>query len=243
MSRRDGFALLIYVAYYVGFASLIAALSRCARLSREVIRKSYHIACSLSIFILIRLFDHWYAAAISSAIPFALGVLAILIGRKIPSLAGMRIDRHAGGNELLRQVLSAQTVFVLLVTVCWGVLGPSWKHHAAVGLVAWGFGDAFAAIVGRRFGKRKVACPAFDTNKTVEGSSAGAVAAFLAIFVTLWLLSGLPWYATIGVSAALAVVTSLLELVSKKGLDNLLIPLGVAVSSASLHLIVLAFMR
>ncbi len=234
MSTRDLVGCIMYLAYYFGFVAFLAILDKSVKVPKEVMRKSHHILCSLSIFILIRLFDNWYAAALASMVPFILGYIAVFLSRKFPILSFIRFDRAKQEGELSRQTVYAMTAFVLLVSVCWGLLGQEWKYHAAVGVMGWGFGDALSALVGKRFGKHKVNGIVFDSHKTVEGASAGAVAAFIAIFGTIMYFSDFAWYLNLAISVILAVSTALLELTCRKGLDNLILPVVIGFLSAAM---------
>lgn len=60
------------------------------------------------------------------------------------------------------------------------------------------------------------------------------VASFAGIFITLTLLAGTPWVLSLAASVLLAFTAGGVELVSKKGYDNLTIPLTVAFLSVLL---------
>ena len=240
MSYKDLIGSVSYCAYYLGFAGLLAGISKILKIPKELFRKSYHIFCSLSIFILIHLFDHWYVAALASVVPFVLGHIVILLSKKFPRFAFPRMKRNTPKkDELSWQTMYVSTSFVLLVSFCWGLLGPAWRYHAAVGIMGWGFGDALSAIVGKRFGKRKVNGPVFDPHKTIEGTSAGSLAAFAAIFGTTMSFGAYPWQVNMMISFVLAICTGVLELVCRKGLDNLVLPISIGLLSVFMNLVFL----
>lgn len=228
MTAADGIGTALFVAYYVVFAGATALLGRLARLPREVVRKSYHVLCSLSVFGLLVLFDNWYAAAAAVVAVFALGYVAAACLQTAPVLRNFRIDRVAQPGELRSQVLSVTAAFVALLTVFWGVLGPEFKVHAAVGAMVWGVGDAAAAVWGKRFGRRQLRHWAFDRGKTMEGALAMAATAWPAVFLTLTLFGGYPWLTALIAAAVLAAAGSLLETLLRKGLDNLILPVAMA---------------
>lgn len=236
MTQGDMLGVVGFLAYYLCFAGGIALLSRVRTSSKELVRKSYHVMCSLSIFILLLVFDHWYVAVMAVAGAFTLGYLAIIFTRKVSSLDSLRIERELGGSEVGHQAVYVQAAFIILITLFWGISGPRFKYSAAVGIMAWGFGDAAAAVFGRRFGRHKVNGRAFDPGKSVEGACAMAVASFVAVFVTLSFMAPTPLVGNLIISAILGSVASVLELLSRKGLDNIVIPLGVSFLSAPLVL-------
>ncbi len=227
----DVMAGLVVLAYYAGFALLIVLLGTVANLPRELTRKSYHIACSLSIFLLLKLFDRWYMAVVAALMPFALGGLVIFFGRKMSAMQRFRFDRAGRGNELLWQVLSVQVSFVVLLTVFWGLLGPAYRYHAAVGIMAWGFGDAFAALIGKRFGRHRIALRIVDGAKTVEGTLAAVGATFLVVCKTLLWFGRVSLWVSVPSALVLALVGGGIELVCRGGVDNLALPLAVAALS------------
>jgi phytol kinase len=121
-----------------------------------------------------------------------------------------------------------------LIFVFWGVLGTEWKYIAVVAVMAWGFGDAAAALVGKNFGRRRILHPQIEGTKTMEGTHAMYVTAGLAIFFTLLIYAGQPWYVSLDGRAAGAPVSAVVELFSNRGIDTLTVPIstGLAVSAA-----------
>jgi phytol kinase len=82
--------------------------------------------------------------------------------------------------------------------------------------------DTASAVVGTRFGITRY-CSA---GKSVEGSVAFAVVAFLSVFAPLmaWSSVGVP--EALMTAATLALLLTLLEGAARRGLDNLLIPIA-----------------
>lgn len=68
------------------------------------------------------------------------------------------------------------TMFAVVVTICWGFFGD--KNLALVSLYAWGFGDAAAALIGKKFGKHKIKAPMLDGKKSYEGTNSRACNCF-----------------------------------------------------------------
>jgi dolichol kinase len=98
----------------------------------------------------------------------------------------------------------------------------------AVAVMAWGFGDAAAALVGKFLGKRTIIHAWVEGAKTHEGSMAMMLAAFVAVFLTLLFLSELSWYISLLVALVVAPISAVVELFSKRGTDTLTIPLATA---------------
>ena len=67
MFENDLVATIVLVAYYlVGLLAIPTMLKAWSPLPREVIRKIQHVAYSLSVFILLRLFSTWYMAVLAA---------------------------------------------------------------------------------------------------------------------------------------------------------------------------------
>ncbi|MCL2609700.1 MAG: phosphatidate cytidylyltransferase, partial [Treponema sp.] len=84
-----------------------------------------------------------------------------------------------------------------------------------VGIFALAFGDGFASLVGRLFGRIR---PAFLFGKSVEGSAA----CFGATFLSVYLLTRNHL-----VALAVAVLATALEALPLEDYDNIVLPLAV----------------
>ena len=89
---------------------------------------------------------------------------------------------------------------------------------AALAIYALAFGDGFASLVGKTFGRVK---PAFLFGKSLEGS----LACFTAVFIASWRVSH-----NLFVSAAAALTAAAAEALPLEDFDNIIIPLAVAMA-------------
>ena len=87
----------------------------------------------------------------------------------------------------------------------------------AVGIAAMSYGDGMAALIGERFGKHKFNISG-DT-KSLEGSLAMFLVLILSLFVVLIYYNNLP--TSYLVIVAVALVATVFEGITPKGLDNL----------------------
>lgn len=110
---------------------------------------------------------------------------------------------------------------LILAILSWGVAPFNIEplgYFGAFGILVMGYGDGFAAVIGEKFGKTKLLF-----NKSFEGSSAMFVASFIVVATLLLVHGGHPlWWLTAFVVALIATVV---ELVSPLSLDNLTVPL------------------
>jgi phytol kinase len=106
---------------------------------------------------------------------------------------------------------------LILVILTFGVLDN--PYIGAVGILVMGYGDGLAAVIGKAYGKHKLAF-----GKTIEGSITMFVASFLVVFLVALFIQ------SVAISLILALLVSLVvtivELVTPKGIDNLSVPLS-----------------
>ena len=88
-------------------------------------------------------------------------------------------------------------------------------HTAKIAIFALAFGDGLASLVGKRFGKIRLA---FFKEKTVAGS----LTCFAAVFLSAFVVSGNLWKSLI-----LGIVGAGIEMLPLKDYDNLLIPIAI----------------
>jgi dolichol kinase len=84
---------------------------------------------------------------------------------------------------------------------------------ACIGIYALAFGDGFAGLIGKLFGRVR---PAFLSGKSIEGS----MACFIAVFVSAWLVSQ-----NYAVSMIAAITATTVEALPLEDYDNLALPL------------------
>ena len=228
--HSDLIGAAILLGYYLLFAVLLPTiLKRWLRFPTELVRKIQHIVYSLSIFVLLELFGRWWTAIAAASLLVIVAYPALMLLERLPWYRQTFVDRSRHGGELRKQLLYVQAMFALLIAVFWGLLGDSWRYVAAVAVMAWGFGDAAAALYGKAFGRRRVHHELVDPGKTYEGTGAMIVCAGVAAFLTLVFYGQQPWLSALLITAAVAPLAGLIELFSRRGTDTLTVPLAAAV--------------
>ena len=96
----------------------------------------------------------------------------------------------------------------------------------AAGILPMAYGDAFAAIIGEKYGKTRYR---IFTKKSLEGSAAMFLASFLSLEVSLLYFSALYSLPLLGLSVValcVALAVTLIEAVSPRGFDNITVPIS-----------------
>ena len=224
---REGLIGLGYfTGYYAVMLVILLALRAALNVNGEPYRKLLHVVCFSSVFVLLYAIDTWQVAVLVTLVFAALLYPAILLFERIPG--SMRILEERRGGEIRSSLLLACGMFALLIAVFWGLLGEEWKYIVVVAVLAWGFGDGAAALVGKAVGRRRIEHPWVEGTKTFEGTAAMAVAAGFGIGGALLACTAFPWYVCLLVAALVAPLAALVELVSRRGTDTLTVPLATA---------------
>lgn len=217
-----------------GFAALLAYFSACAigalslrRLAdppSEVFRKTLHLILLGSFFVWTYAFATWWVSA-AAALAFIVVVYpALAVAEGIPGYSGLLVERKAG--EIKRSLVVVFGMFAVMISACWGLLGQ--KYIAIACVLAWGLGDAAAALVGKRFGRRFIQGRFVEGRKSVEGSLAMFCVAFVTVLAALIANKAVPWYAYVPVAAFTALACAAAELFTKGGMDTVTAPFAAA---------------
>lgn len=228
MLNNDLIGFGLFLGYFIVAGLPPILLKVYLNMPFEMTRKMYHLVITLSIFPLLKLFSTWYMAVLA-AILFVLLIYPILKMVEGSSLY-KRVAVERKGGEFRKSLIIVQLSIALLISIFWGLLGIDWQYVAVVAVMAWGFGDAAAALVGKAFGRHRILHPRIEGAKTFEGTLAMFVVTGLTIFFTLLVYAGQSWQVSLAASALVAPVSATVELFSRQGTDTLTVPLSVAFS-------------
>ncbi|MCC5617786.1 phosphatidate cytidylyltransferase [Nostoc sp. CHAB 5836] len=226
MTNNDFIGLAISYIYATSLLVIGEGLRRLFGVKPDLTRKVIHIGAGMWVFAILRLFNNWQIGII----PFStfIGLNYLLYRYRI--IGAMDTQDSSPGT----------VYFAISVTLLFGLLwrpdGPIDNVAIAVaGIMAMTWGDALAALIGRRFGQHKYQVG--NSVRSWEGSVAMFVATTVVIFLVLLLLPGsslspLAKPLSLGSALLTAVVTAtfatLAEAVSPHGTDNLSVPLVAA---------------
>lgn len=216
---HDGIALIasfVYVFAAIGVAEL---LRKWRGYSVEFTRKFIHIAVGM-----------W---AYGTVILFERRVFAI-----IPPLAFVAINAFSYWRGTFKAMETGQkgnlgTIYfpISFAAIIWLFWGR--PHLLVAALMPMTWGDALAAVIGRRIGRRRYTV--LGSTRSLEGSAVMLLAGWIAALAPLALLAASSdlWTA-MGVAAATALGAAVVEGISPWGIDNLTVP---AVSALILALL------
>ena len=188
-----------------------------------IFRKILHLIAMGMIPILVIVPTHWWIAEIVTGICI-LGLLTLLlIFERTELYKKFFVEKNK--HEVLISFLLFFLVVVLLIALFWGYRGDAHRYLVIVAILSWGLGDAAAAIFGRLIGKHQVSGKMIEGTKSIEGSVACFLLAFLISLIFLILLMHYVWWLALIESLLIGVAVSFVELFTKKGFDNLTCPL------------------
>ncbi|MBC1223613.1 phosphatidate cytidylyltransferase [Nostoc sp. UCD121] len=223
---NDLIGLAISYIYAISLLVIGEGLRRLFGVKSDLTRKVIHIGAGMWVFGVLLLFNRWEIGII----PFATFIGLNYLFYRYRFIGAMDTQDSSPGT----------VYFAISVTLLFGLLwrpdGPVDSVAIAVaGIMAMTWGDALAALIGRRFGQHKYQVG--NSVRSWEGSAAMFVASTVVIFLVLLLLPGsslspLGTPLTLGLALLTAVVAAtfatLVEAVSPHGTDNLSVPLVTA---------------
>ena len=214
------------VIYFIGCVVILSLLTHFyKKVPKEVFRKSLHLILIFSLLVFLYAFENWWLAALASLAFMVLAYLVISLAEKMIKGFSEYIHERKKG-EIKNSLLLAFMMFALMIAIGWGWLGERWVTMVCV--FAWGFGDGAAALVGKKYGKRKIKAPHADGQKTVEGTVTMFLVSFVTVLLILLLNANFAWYGYLITALLAAAVTAVVELFTKNGDDTVTCPLAAA---------------
>ena len=217
-----GFGILFL--YFAVCASCALVLRHLVKMPSEVFRKTLHMILLGSIFVLAYAFQTWWVSAIAAAVFIAAVYPVLQITERIPGYSRLLTERKCGEIKLSLVVVFG--MFAVLICVCWGLIGE--KYLVIASVLAWGLGDAAAALVGKRFGHHFIEGKMVEGRKSLEGTLAMFGVSFLAVMAVLIANGSVVWYGCVPVAALTAAACAVVELYTKSGMDTLTCPFAAA---------------
>ena len=210
---------LLYIVVAAGIMLLARMLFT---IPDELFRKILHFILLGAYIPLVFAFETWWMAAAFAASLVVILFPVLLLAEKIPMFSSFVNERKKG--EFRSSMVLAVGMMVFSVTICWGLFGD--KYLVLASIYAWGVGDAFAALVGKRFGKHKIKWKLADGKKSIEGSAAMFLCALTSVFSVLVVRGGIDFVMCAVIAVLAALVCTISEMCTKNGLDTVVCPVS-----------------
>ena len=222
---NDIIGLLVSYLYAGALLIIGEVLHRHFEIPNDITRKVVHIGAGMWIFGVLALFDTWQYGVI----PFATFIGLNYFFYRVKLFKG--IDSETGSPGTVYFAIA----ITLMSLVFWRPQGPI-DHAPAIvaGVMTMTWGDALAALIGKRFGKRRYTIN--DSTRSYEGSAVMFGVSLVVIGLSLSLLPGssLTPYADLPSTSAIvlatlagAAIATVVEALSPHGTDNLTVPICV----------------
>ncbi len=209
------------ILLYIGPLVIVTIAARkLLKVPDELFRKILHFILMIAYIPIVFVYDVWWHAALFGVLLLAVAYpLLTLLGRR-PNFSAFVNERKAG--EYRDSCILALGLMAAAICICWGWLGD--RHMVLACIYAWGVGDGFAALVGKRFGRHKLRLKWVDPRKSVEGSAAMFVFSTLAALAVLLVRGGLSFGGCLLVAGAGSAVCTVVEMCTKGGFDTITCP-------------------
>lgn len=204
--------------YFIPLAISALCLRALVRIPDEIFRKALHCILLGSLPVFLFGYQTWPAAALACLL-FAAVIYPILrFFERFKAYSRIVTERRSG--ELKSSLLLVFAMFALIIAVCWGWLGD--RMLALTSVYAWGFGDAAAALVGKRFGRHKIP----RTKKSAEGTLSMFLVSLTSVFLLLLLRGGIAPFSCLCAALPVAAVSAVTELYTPGGYDTFTCPIS-----------------
>ena len=210
----------IAILYIVICGGVMGTVRLLTKIPDELFRKLLHFILLGAYIPLLYAYKVWWHAIIFVAALAVLLYPALYFGGKIPKFSEFVNERK--GGEFKSSMLLALGVMLGSTAICWGLLGDKLLTIACV--YAWGVGDAFAALVGKKWGRHKIKWKLADGKKSIEGSAAMFISAFISVLTVLLIRGGIDVLPVIFTALLAAAVVTVIELITSGGFDTVTCP-------------------
>ncbi len=217
----DTYALILSFVLVFGVIIASEILVKVLRLPKEESRKLVHIGVS-----------HWWLLAMFTFSSWRWAIIPPIIFI-ILNLASWWTGMFSSMERKPRDPASLGTVYfpialLLMVLLTWQdspVLVGVHPYLGALGIMAMGYGDGFAALVGTKWGRHKFSL--LGSTKSLEGSLTMFVAALVPLLLLIMPGFALAPLSALAAAAQLALAATIVEALTPWGLDNLTVPFAV----------------
>ncbi len=206
--------------YFIVMVAVVLTARKLIHIYDELFRKILHFVLLGSLAVWTVSFSTWWIEVLT-VIGFVVIVYPILMFfERFQTYSETVTERKKG--ELKNSLIVVFAMFAVVIVITEGILKDPYLALASV--YAWGVGDAFAALIGKKFGKHKLKGRFLTGKKSLEGTLAMFLTSFISVFIILMLRGGLHFGLCIAIAIATAAVSAICELYTKDGYDTITCP-------------------
>ena len=212
--------LCIFLIYLIPAAIIMLLIRKFTKIPDELFRKILHFILLGAYIPLLFSFNTWWKCIILVGSLIILLLPILKFAGKIPGFSSFVNERKKG--EFTSSMVLALSVMLLTISIGWGIFNDKFLVLASV--YAWGVGDAFAALIGKRFGKHKIKWKFVDNKKSYEGSIAMIITSAISVFIVLLVRGGVNPIFALLIAIVASTASTFVELCSKNGIDTITCP-------------------
>jgi phytol kinase len=207
--NQDWLALIISFVYVFAMIGIAEGLRKWQGYSVEFTRKFIHIAVGMWAFGTVLLFERREFAIIPS--------LAFIVINALSYWQGTFKAMETGEAGQLGTIYFPLS-FTILIWLLWDQ-----PALLVASLMPMTWGDAMAAVLGRRYGKRLYTVG--SSQRSLEGTLAMFLFSLVTTFIALYFFSSSEYFIDLlGIATATALAATVIEAISPWGIDNLTVP-------------------
>jgi dolichol kinase len=207
--------LLILIIYFISCATIAFVCRKMIKIPNELFRKILHFILLTSLFVFIFAFKTWWSSVLACILIIVVAYPILFFFERFKTYSDTVTERKKG--ELKSSLILVFLMFAVIITVCWKILDN--KLLALPVIYAWGYGDALAALIGTKFGKRKI-----YKKKSLEGTLAMFITSIIVVSVLLSIINIIRWYGVIITTILTSIAVTIVELYTPNGLDTITCP-------------------
>ncbi len=222
MTSHDIWGLILSYVYAFGLLIVIEQIAKKLHWPQFFSRKIIHIGAGMWTWAIVLIFDHWYWGVV----PFASFIVLNYLFYRQRTFSAMDGEKESPGTIFFAFSIT------LLFLLGWRNSPHDQLYLILPAIMAMTWGDASASIIGKLIGKHTYRFR--NMQKSFEGSVAMFLFSTLSIWATLLILKQLELnialqqldpISTLGKSAIIGFILTLVEAISPFGTDNLFVPL------------------
>ena len=207
--------VLMLIIYFISCATIALVCRKMIKIPNELFRKILHFILLTSLFVFVFAFKTWWSSALTCILIIVLAYPILLFFERFKTYSDTVTERKKG--ELRSSLILVFLMFAVIITICWKLLDN--KLLALPVIYAWGYGDALAALIGTKFGKRKI-----YKKKSLEGTLAMFITSVIVVSILLFIVNIIPWYGVVITTIIVSIGVTAVELFTPNGLDTVTCP-------------------